>query len=422
MLYQGSYEAFSKDGTPKESSIYSPRPIGDRNFVFRNETLATMADAEIEYARLDERSTHFPYNAALRRMLANLEAAATISVDGMKPDLESMLTRESAAYAQRFGLDSGLPSKKLLDPRQETATKAAVRYYNVIHEIASGSPRFEFTRKTLLDLHAKLMYEKDELDTVDRHFRQKPYRMRIDARGAVRNIYVAPAPEDVPMLVNDVLNFCNKPNLSPVTQAAVAHFHLEAIRPFKTGMDRTGRAFCHMIIRKRGMYRHIIPPIALVPATNVSNHAKLLFPYRINKPFTEREAALALDRWTMHCAECTVVSVKVVNNLVRRLTALEENWRGRLPRMRSGGAIDLMLCELPGMPIITVASAMAMTGKGFSASNDAIRQLTEAQVITPLGSGQRNRIFVATEALGLLRSIADQAIPTELVSRESVFA
>lgn len=325
MLYQGSYETFSKEDLPKEGNIYSPRPIGDRNFVFRNETLATMSDAEIEYARLDERSTHFPYNAALRRILANLEAVATISVDGVRPDLESMLSRESAAYAQRFGLDSGLPQRQLLDERQEAATKAAVRYYNAIHEIASGSPRFEFTQQSLLDLHAKLMYDPDEQDAVDRHFRRRPFRMRINARGAVRNIYIAPAPEDVPALVDDVLSFCNKPNLSPVSQAAVAHFHLEAIRPFKTGMDRTGRAFCHMIIRKREMYRHIIPPIALVPAMNASNHATLLFPYRTNKPFTEREAALALDRWTLHCAECMVVSVKVVNNLVRRLTALEES-------------------------------------------------------------------------------------------------
>ena len=117
-----------------------------------------------------------------------------------------------------------------------------------------------------------------------------------------------------------------------------------------------------------------------------------------------------------------VVSVKVVNNLVRRLTALEESWRGRLPRLRSGGALDLMLCELPGLPIVTVSTAMAITGKGFSAANDAVRQLADANIISPQGPGHRNRVFVATEAVELMRSIADQAIPTELVSRESVFA
>lgn len=221
MLYEGSHEASSTD-TPKQGNIYSPRPIGNRNFVFRNETLATIADAEITYARLDERSTHSPYNSALRRMLANLEALATISVDGTQPDLETMLARESAAYAASLGYDTGVPRLQLISDKQETATKAAV-----------------------------------------------------------------------------------------------AHFHLEAIRPFKTGMDRTGRAFVHMILRKRELYHHIIPPIALVPAINVPNHANLLFPYRTNKPFTEREATLALDRWTMHCANCMVLSVRVVDKLVR---------------------------------------------------------------------------------------------------------
>ncbi|HIS40869.1 MAG TPA: Fic family protein [Candidatus Aphodovivens avistercoris] len=422
MLYEGSYEAFAKSGGVKEGSIYSPRPIGNRNFVFRNETLATMADAEIGYARLDERSTHFPYNSALRRILANLEAMATISVDGIKPDLEAMLAAESAAYARKMGYDAGAHRIKVLSDKQAAATKAAIRYYDAIHQIASGPSRFEFTQEMLLGLHARLMYEPEELDSVDRHFRQKPYRMRISSPGRVRNVYLAPAPEDVPALVEDVLQFCNKPNLSPVMQAAVAHFHLEAIRPFKTGMDRTGRAFCHMIIRKRELYRHIIPPIALVPATNVPSHATLLFPYRTNKPFTEREAALALDRWTLHCAECTVMSVRVVNKLAKRLSELEESWRARLPRVRKGGAVDLLLCELPGMPIITVSAAMAITGKGFSASNDAVHQLAEAGIIAPTGNGHRNRSFIAEGAVRLMHEVTDQTIPTELVSRESVFA
>lgn len=421
MLYEGSHEAFATD-MPQQGSIYSPRPIGNRNFVFRNETLATMADAEIAYARLDERSTHFPYNSALRRMLANLEALATISVDGVKPDLVTMLIRESAAYAAKMGYDAGLPQTRLLSDRQDAATKAAIRYYEVIHDIASGSPKFEFTQQLLLDLHARLMYEPDERAAVDLHFRQKPYRIRISSPGKIRNVYLAPAPEDVPMLVEDILQFCNKPNLSPVTQAAVAHFHLEAIRPFKTGMDRTGRAFAHMIQRKRELYRHIIPPIALVPAINVPNHATLLFPYRTNKPFTEREAAMALDQWTLHCANCMVLSVRVVNQLVRQLGELEDSWRARIPHARKGSAMDLLLSELPGLPVVNVAAAMAITGKGFSASNDALRQLADAGVIEPAGSAHRNRWFAATEPIEMMRSVADQAIPTELVARESVFA
>ena len=421
MLYEGSHEASSTD-TPKQGNIYSPRPIGNRNFVFRNETLATIADAEITYARLDERSTHSPYNSALRRMLANLEALATISVDGTQPDLETMLARESAAYAASLGYDTGVPRLQLISDKQETATKAAIRYYEVIHDIARGSPHFEFMQRRLLDLHARLMHEPTERDQVDLRFRQKPYRIRISSPGRVRNVYLAPAPEDVPVLVDDVLQFCNKPNLSPVTQAAVAHFHLEAIRPFKTGMDRTGRAFVHMILRKRELYHHIIPPIALVPAINVPNHANLLFPYRTNKPFTEREATLALDRWTMHCANCMVLSVRVVDKLVRQLSKLEDAWRARIPHARKGGAADLLLSELPGMPIVNVAAAMAITRKGFSASNDAVRQLADTGVIAPVGSGNRNRWFVAREPIAIIRSVVDQAIPTELVARESVFA
>lgn len=422
MLYEGSYEAFARGSDQGKSSIYSPRPIGDRNFVFRNETLAAMADAEIAYARLDEQSTYFPYSSALRRLLANLEALSTICVDGVIPDLDTMFVTEAVDYARRYNHEAGAAHQKAFDKKKLAAAKAAIRYSNAVQRIVNGPSGITFDRDVLLNLHKELMYDEGERADVAMHFRQKPFRIRVGARGTMRNIYLAPASEEIPALIDDLMRFCNRKNLSPSTQAAVAHFHLEAIRPFKTGMDRTGRAFCHMIMRRRDLYRHMVPPIALVPAMNVPDHATLLFPYRTNKPFTEREAALALDCWTMHCANCLKLSVSMVRQFMRQITFLEGEWRARVPRIRKGSALDLILCELPGIPVITVATAMAITGKGFSAANDAVGQLVDAGVISPMSCDQRNRCFEAPEALDLIRAVTDRAIPTELTSRESVFS
>ena len=54
MLYEGSIEAFSRDVEEQGGSVYTPRLIKDRLFVFKNETMATMSNAELEYVRLDE--------------------------------------------------------------------------------------------------------------------------------------------------------------------------------------------------------------------------------------------------------------------------------------------------------------------------------------------------------------------------------
>lgn len=402
-------------------SVYTPRPFGKRNFAFQNKTLGTMSDAEIRYARLDEQSVHYPYSRALRVLLAHLEAIATISVDGTAPDIEMMLIIEALQHAKRSGYDPVLSYNKAMSDADRRASEAAVRYCTTIQNIADCSSDIHFDRPALLDLHRHLMYEEGAQASEDMHFREQPYRMRMNFSGAVNNIYLAPEPERIPELVDDLMAFCNESNLSPVTQAAVAHFHLEAIRPFKTGMDRTGRAFVHMIMKKRSFYNHIIPPIAVVPAMNVRDHAHLLFPYRMNQPFSEREAALALDRWTMHCAECMVLAVSLVRSLMDSIVELEKEWNSRLPGTRKGSVIDTMLQELPGQPIVTVATVMAATGKGFSAANDAIHHLVDAGVLQPTNDDQRNRCFVAPDALKIMKSLARKIIPTELTSRESAF-
>ena len=406
----------------KQSSIYSPRPIGDKNFVFNNSTLATMADSEIAFAHLDEQSTHFPYSSSLRHILANLEALATICVDGVAPDLEAMMTIEAIDYTKSFGLKMDVSSVRNISDKEFAATKAAVRYSNVIRRIAGGSSNFKFDQDTLLTLHKDLMYDDAEKDSVKVHFRQQECKIRTGSRGTALNIYVAPAPEEIPMLIDDLLAYCNTSRLSPTTQAAVAHFHLEAIRPFKTGMDRTGRAFCHMIMKRRRLYQHVIPPIALVPAMNIPDHAALLFPYRMNVPFTEDEAMKAIDRWTLHCAQCLVLSVKLVRQLMQDINELENSWRSKIKNIRNGSALDLLLCELPGWPVFTVSTAMAITGKGFSAANDAVETLVELGILKPTNNYQRNRCFASREALDLVESISNQIIPTELTSRESVFS
>ena len=419
MFFEGSIEAFSKTGVVDPNHIYTPHLISDRIFVFRNETAGAMADAELAFVRLDEQSTHYPFGSALRRCLSNLEAIATICVDGVKPDLRTMLLINAQQLAESEGHSPQAARDVIVPDREHDAALAAVRYSSVLQRISLASTPFEFSAQTLIDLHRDLLYEADEHRNV--HFRRRPYRVLYDPQDRARTVYFPPEPERIDALIDDLMQFCNQPYLSPVTQAAIAHFHLEAIRPFKTGMDRTGRAFVHCILRSRNLYKHIIPPIALVPAMNIRNHAQLLFPYRGTRNFTDKTAALALDRWVAHCARCTQLSVNSVLVFMNNINRLEAEWSTRVGDIRAGSAIDILLRELPGVPLLTVASAMALTGKGFSATNEAINQLMNLGILKLTSSGQRNRCFEAPAVIEFLTAIERDTIPTELVARESYF-
>lgn len=57
-------------------------------------------------------------------------------------------------------------------------------------------------------------------------------------RGA---IFVPPGPRHLDAGLGDLVDFCNRRDLSPVTLAAVAHAQFETLHPFVDGNGRTGR-------------------------------------------------------------------------------------------------------------------------------------------------------------------------------------
>ena len=419
MFYEGSVEAFSRTDLKDSGVIYTPRSIVNKIFVFDNAVVGRMSDAEIAWARIDEQSVRYPWASALRSALVCLESIATISVDALCPSLETMMLLRTQRIAQEDGYLSKANLAGIFADDERKAASAALRYEDALKESEHIGKNFTFSKDILLEVHRRLMREEGEDSSV--HFRSKPFRPRFSFTGSDVSIYVPPEPYAIPPLIDDLMLYCNSIQQSPVTQAAIAHFQLEAIMPFKSGMDRTGRALVHIILRKRKFSQHLIPPIALVPAADAQEHAELLFPYRTGVCYTEKVAAQALNNWVLHCAACIEQSVSVTRFLWREIDRIERSWHARVKNTRRGTALGILLDELPGWPIITVASAMALTGKSFSACNDAITAMQSAQILVPMGKGQRNRCFGSPEILEVFTNLKKATISQQPTPRDDHF-
>lgn len=78
-------------------------------------------------------------------------------------------------------------------------------------------------------------------------------------RGA---LHVPPVPERVDELLADLMAFANRDDVPVLAQAAIAHAQFETIHPFGDGNGRIGRALVGAILRRRGVMRNTIVPIA----------------------------------------------------------------------------------------------------------------------------------------------------------------
>ena len=401
--------------------MFAPVPIAHQEFLLSGHTQARIANAEIGLARMDERIRTSPIGDALKRSLARLEAVSTVRVAGYAPTYEKLLGVEYQ-FSTYMHDHPGCSIRDFLEAHSEfgEAEIEAFKYLQTLLWITTTVvPSQPFSFEFLADMHSMCLYGVSAQASGAR-FRKNDYR--VSSERASQKLYRPASPEELPALLDDLFQFVNEESYSPTAQAALAHFQFESIKPFKSGLDRTGRAMCHAIMYRRGAFRNCIPPIALMPAAQTFEHAKFLLPYDMGVDIEGRERLRRIDEWTWFCGYSTELATQVIAAYVDAFESLEQHWRERLGRFNKGSALERLIPLLIGSPITTVSLAMAETGRSFSAVNDAVNRLVKAGILKVSSvNHERTRIFTASEVVDALEGFARTFITQTPVARDTIY-
>ncbi len=137
--------------------------------------------------------------------------------------------------------------------------------------------------------------------------------------------FVPPPPDDVPRLIDDVIDFSNDDALPAVAQAALAHAQFETIHPFVDGNGRVGRTLIHMILRARGLARRVLPPVSLVLATWADRYVAGLSATRYRGEATSNAAHDGVNQWAGLFATACRRAVDDANHFEERVARSNEN-------------------------------------------------------------------------------------------------
>ncbi|HEY2631157.1 MAG TPA: Fic family protein [Solirubrobacteraceae bacterium] len=204
--------------------------------------------------------------------------------------------------------------------------------------------------------------------------------------------FIPPPETEVERLLTDLAAFMNRYDISPTLQAAMAHAQFETIHPFPDGNGRTGRCLIHVTYRRAALAPRFVPPVSLVLATNSDAYVHGLNSYRTGNT----------EDWYLDFALTVIRACDAARLLARELDVLEQRWLEQAGKPRRNSTAHKLIQSLPAQPILRLSHAMALTGAGTSAANDALNDLHKAEVLKQVTVGKRNR---AWEAVGLLKLV-----------------
>lgn len=375
--------------TPFTYRAFVPDPIRDSDARLASSTVAEVEAAAVAVRELQSSPT-FRGLEAVGRQLLRAEALASSRIEGLE------MSQRRIARALAGG-----------DERDDTARSVVANIAAMQRAVELAVEQRPVTVADVLVIHDTLMVLPRERRFAG-HVREVQNWLGTSSASPRDAEFIPPPEDEVPELLEDLVAFLGRQDVSPVVQAALAHAQFETIHPFVDGNGRVGRALIHVVLRRRRLAGRVVPPVSIVLATNRSRYVEGLTAFRSGD----------VDGWIVLFARALANSAAASRQLGERLNDLQAAWLDAVrPRARSGAA--RLIAGLPGHPVLSVRTVREVTGASYQATNEAIARLESAGVLRPIrGERRRDRLWECPEIVALLDDFeATAAVPTRAGER-----
>jgi Fic family protein len=366
---------------------FVPEPVAGFSPTISGEVAGIVSDAEGAVRALNARAQ--PALAPLARLLLRTESIASSKVEGLQLGGHDLARAEAR-------MDGGGRAGPLA--REILANIAAMEI--AVNE-ASGVDELRLV--DVLEIHRVLM-QKSHSPRIAGLLREEQNWIGGNDHNPCGAAFVGPPPTEVGLLMADLCTAVNEEHLPPVVQAAVTHAQFETIHPFLDGNGRTGRALIHVVLRRRGVAPAYVPPVSVVLAQAKGDYVDGLTRFREGD----------VEGWISHFAVATARAAGLAAAYLTQVELLQADWGDRLRKSSSPRADSVawrIIAALPAHPVITVAVAVAVTGRTKAVVGQAVGRLEDAGVLTRMSGGERNRVWEAAGLLDLIGALESGLTP-----------
>jgi Fic family protein len=371
---------------------------GDFSRAGRKQSRASRYKAFIPAAVADDEPTLKSATGALCERAAiavrdlNSDISGLVSLEGMGRQL---LRSEALASSQIEGLS--ISHRKLAEAELEgrQGHHRALEILGTIRALERateiGAESGDITLEAVTQIHEELALV-PLLDKIAGQIREEV--SWIGGTAPPNAEYVGPPQGKVRPLLDDLCEFMNRDDISPIPQAAIAHAQFELIHPFGDGNGRVGRCLIHVLFRRREVAPRYVPPISLVLGADKDAYIAGLQAFRAGKT----------DQWIAQFARAVETAAVRARTFSAEVAELQDRWRGQIGSVRSDAAVLRLIDLLPRYPIVTAAVAEKQIGRSRPATISGLAQLEDIGALTRRRNQKKGDSWEAGDLFRLLDS------------------
>lgn len=330
------------------------------------------------------------------KLLARLDAASEFIPDA---DLfVSMYVRKEALLSSQIeGTQCTL--EDILDPDRDESKNLDVE--DVVNYIKAV--RFALDRLQTLPLCNRLICEiHSVLMSGVRGSEKNPGELRKSqnwigpAGSSIRNArYVPPNVDDMKEALNMLEAYMNDNNDNPLVAAALIHYQFETIHPFLDGNGRVGRLLVLLYLMERKLLKKPVLYVSYFLKLNQLEYYDRMSEVRRTGNY-EQWIEFFLDAVSAGAEDAT-----------RSISDLSELHRKNEAKLSASGRVSSNLRSLfayiERQPIIDITLTAKALGVSYNTVSSGVKRLIDLGILSDTTNARRNRIFVYTEYLEILK-------------------
>lgn len=337
------------------------------------ETIALADDASQELARFDAE-------------------AGTIAA----PFASILLRSESASSSEVENLTSSAKQVALAEIGESKSGNARLVVANVRAMTAAIALSDQLDEHSIIAMHDALL--RDTAPEYVGDWRNEQVWIGGGSISPHAAAFVPPHHTRVSSLMADVVAFARRTDVPVLIQAAIAHAQFETIHPFPDGNGRTGRALLQGMLRHGGLTRNVTVPVSAGLLHDTDAYFRALTEYRAGNTSAIVAAV----------AEASFAAIRNGRVLVRDIQDAAARWDDVVVA-RSDSSVHKAKSYLLRQPVVNAKTLAGELQISDVAAQKAIDRLVDAEVLTQISSGRRNRIWQATEILAALDAFGARA-------------